>query len=202
MAVRRRRNWMISAHACTLRGPSSPSVPARYQACRYPTGSTGAGRSAWLSNVLDHLPLLPHPEHGHRHGHYMGGDDFVQEPFDLRNSRRQSQRAAPPQLYVPGRSLQLRHRGFSSISSNSSADTKAGRPSFRVTNPSASASVPAQRSGRPRPATIRRRRLWYDEQFIDDNTLTVNVNRLRRKIAELGLDAFIATRKGMGYIVE
>ena len=44
--------------------------------------------------------------------------------------------------------------------------------------------------------------LWHDEQFIDDNTLTVNVNRLRRKIAELGLDAFIATRKGMGYIVE
>ena len=44
--------------------------------------------------------------------------------------------------------------------------------------------------------------LWKDEQFIDDNTLTVNVNRLRRKIAQLGLEDFIGTRKGMGYIIE
>lgn len=44
--------------------------------------------------------------------------------------------------------------------------------------------------------------LWSDEQFIDDNTLTVNVNRLRRKIALLGLEDFIVTRKGMGYIIE
>ncbi len=44
--------------------------------------------------------------------------------------------------------------------------------------------------------------LWSDEQFIDDNTLTVNVNRLRRRIALLGLEDFIVTRKGMGYIIE
>lgn len=44
--------------------------------------------------------------------------------------------------------------------------------------------------------------LWNEEQFVDDNTLTVNVNRLRRKVASLGLNDFIVTRKGMGYIIE
>lgn len=44
--------------------------------------------------------------------------------------------------------------------------------------------------------------LWREEQFVDDNTLTVNVNRLRRKLAQLGMEDLIATRKGMGYIAE
>ncbi|WP_323703992.1 response regulator transcription factor [Mammaliicoccus sp. Dog046] len=42
--------------------------------------------------------------------------------------------------------------------------------------------------------------LWDDEQFVSDNTLTVNVNRLRKKVAELGLNHFIETKVGKGYI--
>lgn len=45
------------------------------------------------------------------------------------------------------------------------------------------------------------RALWEDENFIDDNTLTVNVNRLRRKLEGQGLDDFILTVKGEGYSV-
>ncbi len=41
--------------------------------------------------------------------------------------------------------------------------------------------------------------LWDDESFVDDNTLTVNVNRLRRKLNELGLFGCIETVKGEGY---
>jgi len=41
--------------------------------------------------------------------------------------------------------------------------------------------------------------LWDDESFVDDNTLTVNVNRLRRKLGEIGLEAYIKTIKGEGY---
>ncbi|MOA64077.1 Response regulator protein GraR [compost metagenome] len=44
--------------------------------------------------------------------------------------------------------------------------------------------------------------LWREEQFVDDNTLTVNVNRLRRRLAQLGIEDLINTRKGMGYIAE
>ncbi|WP_342511969.1 response regulator transcription factor [Sporosarcina sp. FSL K6-1522] len=45
------------------------------------------------------------------------------------------------------------------------------------------------------------RALWEDESFIDDNTLTVNVNRLRHKLREHGLDDYIQTKKGQGYML-
>ncbi|CPN71283.1 YtsA [Staphylococcus aureus] len=42
--------------------------------------------------------------------------------------------------------------------------------------------------------------LWDDEQFVSDNTLTVNVNRLRKKLSEIGLNDYIETKVGKGYI--
>ena len=44
-------------------------------------------------------------------------------------------------------------------------------------------------------------RLWETDSFIDDNTLTVNVNRLRKKLDAAGLPDFIATRFGVGYLI-
>ena len=44
--------------------------------------------------------------------------------------------------------------------------------------------------------------LWETDSFVDENTLTVNVNRLRRKLASAGLEDFITTRHGVGYLVE
>jgi DNA-binding response OmpR family regulator len=41
--------------------------------------------------------------------------------------------------------------------------------------------------------------LWDDADFVDDNTLTVNVTRLRRKLGELGLADAIRTARGEGY---
>lgn len=46
------------------------------------------------------------------------------------------------------------------------------------------------------------RSLWDDEAFVDDNTLTVNINRLRKKLKEINLDDFIQTKKGKGYILQ
>ena len=43
--------------------------------------------------------------------------------------------------------------------------------------------------------------LWDCEMFIDDNTLSVNVTRIRKKLAEIGLSNIIETRRGLGYIV-
>lgn len=45
------------------------------------------------------------------------------------------------------------------------------------------------------------RQLWESESFIDDNTLTVNVTRLRRRLEDIGLKDFIKTKKGIGYII-
>ncbi|GFP74842.1 response regulator transcription factor [Clostridium fungisolvens] len=44
--------------------------------------------------------------------------------------------------------------------------------------------------------------LWEDESFIDDNTLTVNINRLRRKLNEIGLGEYIKTVKNQGYMIK
>lgn len=44
--------------------------------------------------------------------------------------------------------------------------------------------------------------LWDDESFIDDNTLTVNITRLRNKLGELGLKELLETKRGQGYILK
>lgn len=44
-------------------------------------------------------------------------------------------------------------------------------------------------------------RLWETDNFVDENTLTVNVNRLRKKLSQAGLQDFITTKFGVGYII-
>ena len=44
--------------------------------------------------------------------------------------------------------------------------------------------------------------LWSTDIYIDDNTLTVNISRLRKSLAGLGVDNFIKTKQGLGYYVE
>lgn len=43
--------------------------------------------------------------------------------------------------------------------------------------------------------------LWQSEEFVDENTLTVNVNRLRRKLSEIGVEDFLKTKRGQGYYI-
>ncbi|EGT4657162.1 DNA-binding response regulator [Clostridioides difficile] len=45
------------------------------------------------------------------------------------------------------------------------------------------------------------KKLWDNDWFVDDNTLTVNVNRIRSKLNEIGLEDFIETKRGFGYII-
>ena len=44
--------------------------------------------------------------------------------------------------------------------------------------------------------------LWETDYFVDENTLSVNVNRLRKRLDRAGLHDFITTKFGMGYIIE
>ncbi len=45
------------------------------------------------------------------------------------------------------------------------------------------------------------RQLWHMEEFVEDSTLTVNVNRLRKKLADLGMAEYLVTKRGQGYMV-
>ncbi|HPG64234.1 MAG TPA: winged helix-turn-helix domain-containing protein, partial [Saccharofermentans sp.] len=44
--------------------------------------------------------------------------------------------------------------------------------------------------------------LWSNDCFVDENTLSVNVNRLRKKLTDAGMPDVIVTKKGQGYIIE
>ena len=44
--------------------------------------------------------------------------------------------------------------------------------------------------------------LWGNDEFIDDNTLTVNITRVRKKLETAGCKDYIKTKKGLGYILE
>lgn len=43
--------------------------------------------------------------------------------------------------------------------------------------------------------------LWQSDEFVDDNTLTVNINRLRKKLEEVGVVNYLVTKRGQGYLV-
>jgi len=43
--------------------------------------------------------------------------------------------------------------------------------------------------------------LWQSNEFVDDNTLTVNINRLRKKLESIGINDFLKTKRGQGYII-
>lgn len=131
----------------------------------------------------------------------MGGDDFVQKPFDLEILVAKVTALLRRNYTYQEETLQLRHRGLLLNVANSTADFE-GRVAELSRNEFIILGVLMRKAGTIVSRDDLMQALWHDEQFIDDNTLTVNVNRLRRKIAELGLEPFIATRKGMGYIVE
>ena len=44
--------------------------------------------------------------------------------------------------------------------------------------------------------------MWNSDIYIDDNTLSVNINRLRKKLSEIGLEDYIETKRGLGYMIK
>lgn len=131
----------------------------------------------------------------------MGADDFVQKPFDLGVLVAKVSALLRRNYTYQDESLQLSHRQLIFHLSNSSVQY-----GERTAELSRNEFIILQTMMRQIGKIVSRddlmQVLWNDEQFIDDNTLTVNVNRLRRKIAMLGIEDFIVTRKGMGYIIE
>lgn len=131
----------------------------------------------------------------------MGGDDFVQKPFDLDVLvAKISALMRRNYTYQDERSLQLQHCELTFHTTNSTIEYKG-----QITELSRNEFIILQLMMRQIGKIVSRDQLiealWNDEQFIDDNTLTVNVNRLRRKVTSLGLNDFIVTRKGMGYVI-
>ncbi|MED3983154.1 response regulator transcription factor [Peribacillus simplex] len=132
----------------------------------------------------------------------MGGDDFIQKPFDLDVLvAKISALLRRNYTYQNGHYLKLTHRNLSLYVTNSTIQfeeqsIELSRNEFIILQ------LMMRKIGKIVSRDDLMQALWNDEQFVDDNTLTVNVNRLRRKISGIGLEDFIVTRKGMGYLIE
>jgi len=131
----------------------------------------------------------------------MGGDDFITKPFDL-NVLTAKVQALLRRAYDFGSSPNLiEHRGaILNISDGTLAyrgsRIELSKNEFKILH------VLMENRGKTVPREILMARLWETDSFIDDNTLTVNVTRLRKKLEDYGLRDFIATKKGVGYMVK
>ncbi|WP_454192188.1 response regulator transcription factor [Paenibacillus sp. Marseille-Q7038] len=132
----------------------------------------------------------------------MGGDDFIQKPFDLDILvAKISALIRRKYTYSEEETMSFIHRGLKLNITNSTFEY-GGQSSELTRNEFILLQLMMRNIGKIVSREDLMQALWNEDQFVDDNTLTVNVNRMRRKIALLGLDNFIVTRKGMGYLIE
>lgn len=131
----------------------------------------------------------------------MGGDDFIQKPFyeevlitKIKALLRRTY------SYTETVATIIEHDGIILNLNNGDVfygDKKAEltKNEFKILN------ILMQNKGTVVSREKIMRSLWEDESFVDDNTLTVNITRIRKKLAELGKENYIATMKGEGYII-
>ncbi len=131
----------------------------------------------------------------------MGGDDFVAKPFDLNVLQAKVQAMLRRTYDFSADSSLMEHRGmvFDCGSGMITYETK------RVELTKNEMRILQELLESKGKIVTRERlmeRLWESDSFIDDNTLTVNVARLRKKLEEIGMEDMIKTRKGIGYVVD
>ena len=131
----------------------------------------------------------------------MGGDDFIAKPFDLSVLTAKVQAMLRRTYDFAGKSELLENRGAvlnvgAATLTYRDARIDLSKNEFKILH------ILMENKGQAVSREAIMARLWETDSFIDDNTLTVNVTRLRKKLEEAGLAGFIVTRKGVGYMVE
>ncbi len=128
----------------------------------------------------------------------MGGDDFVTKPFDLEVLAAKIQAVLRRAYAFTGQTSVMEYTGILLNITDMSLEfqgkkTELSKNEFKILQ------VLFEKAG----GTVSRenimKKLWDDECFVDDNTLTVNINRLRKKLEGEGIRELIVTKKGVGY---
>ena len=132
---------------------------------------------------------------------HQGADDFITKPFDLSVLVAKTQAILRRTYDFATPAGTLMHRG-AVLELGDMSLVVAGRRVELTKNEFRILQMLLENRGRVVAREAIMRRLWDDESFIDDNTLTVNVTRLRKKLDDAGLWGFITTKKGQGYLVE
>lgn len=130
----------------------------------------------------------------------LGADDLLAKPFDLSLLTAKIEALLRRSYGYAAPSPVLSHRGLEydralALVRHNGQEAELTRNEHRILQ------TLLQNKGSIVPREELMVALWEDDSYVDDNTLTVNVARLRRKLAEIGLPDYIQTKKGMGYLL-
>lgn len=130
----------------------------------------------------------------------MGGDDFITKSFDLNVLTAKIQALLRRNYSFQEPSAALEYQG-AVLNLSDATLTYEGKRVELTKNEYRILQCLMSRVGEIVSRDAIMKALWEDDSFVDDNTLTVNVTRLRRKLSDAGLSDFIRTKKGIGYMV-
>ena len=131
----------------------------------------------------------------------MGGDEFIEKPFDLNVLTAKVQALLRRAYSFQGNVNVLEHEGMLLNLNDASLSYKGEKISltkneFRILQ------MLMENAGKIVARDDIIARLWESDEFIDDNTLTVNVARLRKKLENADMEGRIKTKKGIGYYLD
>lgn len=130
----------------------------------------------------------------------MGGDDFISKPFDLDvlTAKVQALLRRAYDFTMPAKLLESQGAVLSIADATLTFEEKRAeltKNEFRIMQ------LLLENKGHIVSRDEIMTKLWESDSFVDENTLTVNITRLRRKLEDVGLSDFIITKKGVGYMV-
>lgn len=131
----------------------------------------------------------------------MGGDDFIAKPFDLAVLTAKIGAIIRRSYSYAGQVNVIEHDGVI-LNLLDAAVSYQGQKAEFSKNEFQIFALLMENAGSIVSRDTIMMQLWDSDNFIDDNTLTVNVTRIRKKLKELGLEDFVKTKKGIGYIIE
>lgn len=130
----------------------------------------------------------------------LGGDDYIQKPFDLDVLIAKVNAMLRRTYQYNDDTMELSHNG---VSLNiQTREVYVGEQEITLsTNEFQLLWILIRAHGNVMSRDELLNALWQDKRFVDDNTLTVNISRLRQKITAAGVEHYIVTRVGQGYII-
>ena len=131
----------------------------------------------------------------------MGGDEFIEKPFDLNVVTAKVQAILRRAYSFHGTVGIMEHKGLllnlnDAVVAYEEERQELSKNEFKILQ------ILLENAGKIISRDQIIARLWESDEFIDDNTLTVNVGRLLKKLEQIGADGFIKTKKGIGYMLD
>ena len=128
----------------------------------------------------------------------MGADDFIPKPFDLEVLTVKIQAMLRRSYDFAGTGIMLEHKG-AILNLNETTLTYQEQKIELTKNEFRILEILMENKEKVVSRETLMTKLWESDNYVDENTLSVNVNRLRKKLEALGLEEFILTKKGIGY---